>query len=225
MRVFLNATDLNSEGAICLAEYLPELKTVIHLDLTENFEVRMKLILQMIIHGLHQIDIAGVMALSVAVRMNRTLRCLDLNIPSNDPDFSRLSQDILQSCIRNTESAQEELAAKGSKQSVSAPMLKSTVARNLEDRQQKVKAIKERRKEHLGDIIAAGTECRDLLREVYQSVQEDNTKAQDDLFKDILSQARAAQMQLVEAVKLSADSEIKSESNGIEFGIIFSFPA
>lgn len=40
MRVFLNATDLNAEGAICLAEYLPELETVVHLDLTENFEVR-----------------------------------------------------------------------------------------------------------------------------------------------------------------------------------------
>jgi protein phosphatase 1 regulatory subunit 37 len=64
MRVFLNATGLNSEGAICLAEFLPEVKSLIHLDLTENFDV----------------DIAGVLALSVAVKMNRTLRCLDLNI-------------------------------------------------------------------------------------------------------------------------------------------------
>jgi hypothetical protein len=40
MRVFLNATDLTSEGAICLAEFLPEVKNLIHLDLTENYEVR-----------------------------------------------------------------------------------------------------------------------------------------------------------------------------------------
>lgn len=151
------------------------------------------------------------MALSVAVKMNRTLRCLDLNIPANDPDFARLSQDILQSCIRNTEAAQEELAAKGSKQSVSAPMLKSTVARNLEDRQQKIKAITERRKERLGDMMAASTECRDLLSEVFHSAKEDKAKAEDDLFKDVLSQAQAAQMQLAEGIQHSADSDIKSE--------------
>jgi protein phosphatase 1 regulatory subunit 37 len=39
MRVFLAATDLTSEGAICLAEYLPEVKSLIHLDLTDNLEV------------------------------------------------------------------------------------------------------------------------------------------------------------------------------------------
>lgn len=79
-RVFLNSTDLSSEGAIALAEFLPEAKSLIHLDLTGNFDI----------------DIAGVMALSVSVKMNRTLRCLDLNIPANDPDFARLSQEILQ---------------------------------------------------------------------------------------------------------------------------------
>lgn len=64
-RLFLNDTDLPSEGAIALAEFLPEAKSLIHLDLTENFEL----------------DVAGVMALSVAVKMNRSLRCLDINIP------------------------------------------------------------------------------------------------------------------------------------------------
>ena len=40
VRVFLNGTDLQSEGAICLAEFLPEVRTLLHLDLTENYEVR-----------------------------------------------------------------------------------------------------------------------------------------------------------------------------------------
>jgi hypothetical protein len=31
--------------------------------------------------NLNQIDIAGLMALAVAVKMNKTIRCLDLNIP------------------------------------------------------------------------------------------------------------------------------------------------
>lgn len=79
-RIFLNGTDLSSQGAIALAEFLPEAKSLIHLDLTGNFDI----------------DIAGVLALSVAVKMNNTLRCLDLNIPPNDPDFARLSQEILQ---------------------------------------------------------------------------------------------------------------------------------
>lgn len=78
-RLFLNDTDLSSEGAIALAEFLPEAKSLIHLDLTENGEI----------------DIAGVMALAVSVKMNKSLRCLDLNIPPNAPDFARLSQDIL----------------------------------------------------------------------------------------------------------------------------------
>lgn len=63
-----------------MAEFLPEAKSLIHLDLTGNYDI----------------DIAGVMALAVAVKMNQTLRCLDLNIPANDPDFARLSQEILQ---------------------------------------------------------------------------------------------------------------------------------
>lgn len=79
-RVFLNNTDLNSEGAIALSEFLPEAKSLIHLDLTGNFEI----------------DIAGVMALSVSLKMNNTLRCLDLNVPPNDPAVARLSQEILQ---------------------------------------------------------------------------------------------------------------------------------
>lgn len=70
-RLFLNDTDLSSEGAISLAEFLPEAR-LIHLDLTDNMEI----------------DIAGVMALAVSVRMNKTLRCLDLNIPVSRRAFS-----------------------------------------------------------------------------------------------------------------------------------------
>jgi protein phosphatase 1 regulatory subunit 37 len=76
----LNGTDLSSEGAIALAEFLPEARSILHIDLTSNFEI----------------DIAGVMALCVSIKMNNTLRCLDLNIPANDPEFARLSQEILQ---------------------------------------------------------------------------------------------------------------------------------
>ena len=80
---------------------------------------------------LFQMGIAGIMALAAAVKLNITIRCLDLSIPPNDPDFARLSQDILQSCIRNTELAQEQSAAKGTKTPIAAPIYKSELARDL----------------------------------------------------------------------------------------------
>lgn len=124
-RLFLNDTDLSSEGAIALAEFLPEARSLIHLDLTENFEI----------------EIAGVMALAVSVRLNKSLRCLDLNIPPNDPDFARLSQEILQSCIRNTEAAQKKASQKGLTQPVAAPIYKSVVARAAREKSERQKAI------------------------------------------------------------------------------------
>ena len=39
MRIFLNNTDLTSSGAIALAEILPDVHSLIHLDLTDNPEV------------------------------------------------------------------------------------------------------------------------------------------------------------------------------------------
>lgn len=122
-RLFLSDTDLSSEGAIALAEFLPEAKSLIHLDLTEN----------------HQIDIAGVMALAVSVKMNRSLRCLDLNIPPNAPDFARLSQDILSSCVRNTEYAQRRAQQKGVKAPIAAPIYKSSLARAAKEKEERAR--------------------------------------------------------------------------------------
>ncbi|KDQ16817.1 hypothetical protein BOTBODRAFT_30713 [Botryobasidium botryosum FD-172 SS1] len=87
-RLFLSSTSLTSSAAIALAEFLPEAHTLLYLDLTHN-----------------TIDLAGVMALSVGLKMNETLRCLDVNVPPNDVEMARLSQEILWSCVRNTERA------------------------------------------------------------------------------------------------------------------------
>ncbi|KAF9982525.1 hypothetical protein BGZ75_006096 [Mortierella antarctica] len=86
-RLSLSNTGLQSEGAIALAEFLPETRTLTQLDLTGN----------------ELVDIAGVMALSVSIRMNKSLTCLDMNVPPNDAEFARLSRDILRACIRNME--------------------------------------------------------------------------------------------------------------------------
>ncbi|KAG8951134.1 hypothetical protein FRC04_006793 [Tulasnella sp. 424] len=91
-RLFLSNTNLTSPGAIALAEFLPEARHLLHLDLTAN-----------------PLDIAGVMALSVGLKMNETIRCLDVNVPPNDPEYARLSREILKCCVRNTEQAAGEV--------------------------------------------------------------------------------------------------------------------
>ena len=134
-RIFLNATELKSVGAIALAEFLPEVKSILHIDLTDNPAVRRSVTSDaaLLTRCLLQVDIAAVMALSAALKLNTSLRCLDLSIPPNEPEFARLSQDILQSCVRNTEAAQERSAAQGTKVSIAQPIYKSGLARELKD--------------------------------------------------------------------------------------------
>ncbi|WVQ98412.1 hypothetical protein IAU59_005535 [Kwoniella sp. CBS 9459] len=93
-RLFLADTGLTTDGAISLAEFLPESKSLLHLDLTGNTAV----------------DTAGILAISVGLKSNKLIRCLDISIPPNSPDLAELSQHILQSCIRNTELAAEALS-------------------------------------------------------------------------------------------------------------------
>lgn len=160
-RLFLNDTDLSSEAAIALAEFLPEARSLIHLDLAENFDI----------------DIAGVMALAVSLRMNRSLRCLDLNIPPNNPEFARLSQEILQSCVRNTELAQQRAKQKGIKQPIAAPIYKSVVARAARENDERLKAIQTARatavsaaaakdRAAVEGLLTSATECRNVLQDL-----------------------------------------------------------
>ncbi|KAK4703652.1 protein phosphatase 1 regulatory subunit 37, partial [Phenoliferia sp. Uapishka_3] len=202
-RVFLNSTDLSSEGAIALAEFLPEATSLIHLDLTGNFDI----------------DIAGVLALSVSVKMNNTLRCLDLNIPANDPDFARLSQEILQCCVRNTEIAQEESIARGNKIPIAAPILKSVVARDLKTRQENEERMKrnaESASKSKDDIILAAEECRivlsDLLSFDVAAKAQGVIVAPSEVVRDLLSQAQLAEAQLSETVLASTPGERKERA-------------
>lgn len=63
---------MTSAGAIALAEFLPESKSLLHLDLTLN-----------------NLEIAGVMAINSGLKANHTMRCLDLNIPPTDEEMAR----------------------------------------------------------------------------------------------------------------------------------------
>ncbi|KAM0789324.1 hypothetical protein ACM66B_000160 [Microbotryomycetes sp. NB124-2] len=205
-RIFLNSTDMTSEGAISLAEFLPEAKSLIHLDLTGNFEI----------------DIAGVLALSVSVKMNHTIRCLDLNIPPNDADFARLSQDILQCCIRNTEHAQEEASSGGKKVIVAAPILNSTVARDLQT-QQEAQVRRERRlelqRQNKIEILVAAEEVRDVLNDMLKLDEQAKARgvivAPSEVVRDALVQAQLAEAQLAEAIAATRQGDQKAKAQSL----------
>ncbi|KAK7062731.1 hypothetical protein VNI00_000219 [Paramarasmius palmivorus] len=87
-RLFLSSTNLNTQGAIALAEFLPESRSLLHLDLTGNDDL----------------GVAGVMALNEGLKRNRVMRCLDLEVPPGAEEYTR---EILNTCIRNTEEAEK----------------------------------------------------------------------------------------------------------------------
>jgi len=189
-RVFLNSTDLSSEGAIALAEFLPEAHSLLHLDLTNN-----------------NVDISGVLALSVSIKLNSTIRCLDINIPFDDPDFSRLSQDLLETCVRNTELAQQKADAEARDAAakrvvVAQPIRKSALASNLEARQQAEQRRAQRRDDALraqGDIFAAAAETRDVVSQLLAVEQAAGAREASEVVRDALVQLQLAEAQLAEA--------------------------
>lgn len=196
-RLFLNSTDLTSEGAIAFAEFLPEARSLLHLDLTSN-----------------QIDISGVLALAVSVKLNSTIRCLDINIPPNDPDFSRLSQDILETCVRNTEFAQAEADGKGRKVTIAQPIMRSALVLNLEERQKAEELESQKRKdmsEQGRTMFAAAEETRDVVRELLevdrQAAQRGVIVAPSELVRDALVQLQLAEAQLAEAFDATRQGE------------------
>ncbi|KAG6828374.1 hypothetical protein H0H92_008216 [Tricholoma furcatifolium] len=93
-RLFLSSTGMGSAGAIALAEFLPEAKALLHLDLTGN-----------------KLEMAGVMALNEGLKRNWVMRCLDVEVPPGDEGFAR---EILNTCIRNTEEAERNTQVGGS---------------------------------------------------------------------------------------------------------------
>jgi uncharacterized membrane protein YhiD involved in acid resistance len=81
-----------------------EYKGLRWLDLTRNSGVELGLSAGM---GLGE---AGVMALAQGVKVNRTLRCLDVEVPPGVEGYARLSREILNTCIRNVEASVKEQA-------------------------------------------------------------------------------------------------------------------
>ncbi|KAK4687531.1 protein phosphatase 1 regulatory subunit 37, partial [Tremellales sp. Uapishka_1] len=211
-RLFLAETGLTTEGAISLAEFLPETKTLLHLDLTSNPGV----------------ETAGILALSVGLRANTLIRCLDLSIPPNNSDLAELSQSILQSCIRNTETA---VGANGIKNqdAIWGPIKKSALVRQVKEadelraersreetvrspegvareyvytlRPERVLVVSEETARDLGKWFDAGR----LAASKGHHAWEPGQLPRDD-FVPLLERAKALRERLVDQVQETADS-------------------
>ncbi|KAJ2867372.1 hypothetical protein GGH94_000892 [Coemansia aciculifera] len=83
--LFMSATGMTSEGAISLAECLPELHSLERLDVSEN----------------PGIDVAGLMALSASIKLNKSLICVEVTVNTGDEVCAALEQGIAQTCIAN----------------------------------------------------------------------------------------------------------------------------
>ncbi|CAO3641358.1 unnamed protein product [Cunninghamella blakesleeana] len=78
-------TDLDATATITLAEVLPMNTTLNRLDLSEN----------------PSISLAGILALSISIKMNSALTFLDISIPNNDREMADLQNDIAAVCTTN----------------------------------------------------------------------------------------------------------------------------
>ncbi|KAJ1305225.1 hypothetical protein OPQ81_000254 [Rhizoctonia solani] len=109
----LSSTGLTSQGAIALAEFIPDFPALQHLDLTSN-----------------SLDVAGVLALSVGLKVNYEMRCLDLSIVPGEEEMARLCREILKICLRNTERAQATEEARAGKvaEGIMSPVLEDTAS-------------------------------------------------------------------------------------------------
>lgn len=128
-RIFLANTGLGPEGAIALAEGIPEMTSILHLDLTEN-----------------AIAEAGLMALGAAAKTNSTLRCIDVSVDLSHTRQVDQAREILQTCIANAEAAcRARQLSQAAQDAIWQPLRKSTIFRQAREAEE-AKVMEEVRK-------------------------------------------------------------------------------
>lgn len=128
-RIFLANTGLRPEGAIALAEGIPEMTSILHLDLTEN-----------------AIAEAGLMALGAAAKTNSTLRCIDVSVDLSHTRQVDQAREILQTCIANAEAAcRARQLSQAAQDAIWQPLRKSTIFRQAREAEE-AKVMEEVRK-------------------------------------------------------------------------------
>lgn len=206
-RLFLSDTGMTTDGAIDLAEFIPENRGLLHLDLTSN----------------PAIGTAGILAVSSGLKSNKIIRCLDVSIPPNDPNLAELSQSILQSCIRNTELATEALKegkTRGAQEAMWRPIKKSALVRQVKAAESRrvqaeaaavVRSVEGQAREHVYTLapealVPDAERVIPALEQWYAHPRRDaNSPAED--FKPLLERAKALSERLQELAPAEADAE------------------
>lgn len=114
-RVFLGSTNLSSDGALALAECLPDANALVHIDLSNN----------------HTMNVAALLALHAGLRRNTHIRCLDVSVPLG-PEAMDTARAIYDACMRNTASALERASTPAAKRQATGPLRKSALAAALD---------------------------------------------------------------------------------------------
>ncbi|KAF1807740.1 hypothetical protein V8B55DRAFT_1468399 [Mucor lusitanicus] len=111
---------LSTEAAIALAECLPENSSLVRLDLSRN----------------PNIQIAGLLALSVSIKMNHTITFIDINIPKEDKDMVEIHNGILAACTKNAQSkkSKTEVAQKEQSDNPMVTTAQATARLTLQER-------------------------------------------------------------------------------------------
>ena len=217
-RLFLQDTGLTTEGAIDLAEFIPENRSLLHLDVTQNTAI----------------GTAGILALSSGLKSNRIIRCLDVSIPPNDPNLAELSQSILQSCIRNTELAASSLKegkpARAATEALWRPIKKSSLVRQVkeadaaraqQEREQVVRSVQGVARDYVyrlepDNLIPAAEDTAKGLEAWYAAGQTartrpngawEGTQMPKEDFKVLVERARALTERIAEAVNQTTNAD------------------
>lgn len=102
-RIHLTDCDITPEQAIALAEILPESPSLAHVNILENKELTS---LASAIDEENQEEACALYAsLMAAVRVSRTLICIDIDVPSADSSeiVKALAKQVVAYCLRNME--------------------------------------------------------------------------------------------------------------------------
>ncbi|KAI8994629.1 hypothetical protein BDB01DRAFT_831593 [Pilobolus umbonatus] len=117
----LENTGLGPEATIALAESLAENKVLLRIDLGQNIGI----------------DLGGLMAISASIKLNKTIRCIDISIPLDDNEMVYIYNDVLAVCTRNSINIKPEVTDEAVMllpNSASVDLVASTALLSLEER-------------------------------------------------------------------------------------------
>ncbi|KAI3618356.1 hypothetical protein CBS9595_002719 [Malassezia furfur] len=114
-RVFLADTQLTAEGAVALAECLPDAKHLLHLDVAHN-----------------PLGRVGLLALNTGLATNAMLRCLDVSVDMHDEEQVALAQKMYAACLAHADAARDRASTEAARKNVYTPLRRSALAAALQ---------------------------------------------------------------------------------------------